>query len=334
MTKRERVMAALKGEVVDTVPVGFWAHNYAKENSAADLADESLRLAREYDWDFLKPQCRAQCFAEGWGNKYRPSGERATRPTPVSHVVETLDDFGELAPIDPTQGSLGEQIEALRLIRAGVGPDRPIIWTVFNPLMICRYLARGDVDMMLDALRERPTALHHALGVIAQVMAEYGRAAIANGADGLFYATNVATEGLVNANEYAEFGRPYDLTILKAVSQAPFNLMHICGDAIHFEQFADYPVQAFNWAIGPRNPSLSKMERLTGRAVVGGVSIKPRDLEMSPEEVAAEVRAAISETAGRHLLVGPGCSSSPETPPANFHAARRAARESAPGSGL
>ena len=49
MTKRERVMAALEGTPVDRVPIGFWGHNYAKENSAEDLADESLRLAREFD---------------------------------------------------------------------------------------------------------------------------------------------------------------------------------------------------------------------------------------------------------------------------------------------
>jgi hypothetical protein len=64
MTKRERVTAALRGEPVDRVPVAFWLHNFATENSAEGLATETLRLARTFDWDFLKPQSRAQCFAE------------------------------------------------------------------------------------------------------------------------------------------------------------------------------------------------------------------------------------------------------------------------------
>src|SRR5205085_156970 len=59
MTKRARVMAALRGEPVDRVPLSFWLHNFVTENSAAGLAAETLRLARTFDWDFLKPVARA-----------------------------------------------------------------------------------------------------------------------------------------------------------------------------------------------------------------------------------------------------------------------------------
>ena len=326
MTKRQRVFAALRGEPVDRVPFGFWAHNYARENSAQDLAEESVRLAREFDFDFLKPQSRAQVFAEAWGGIYRASGERTSRPTPVSHVVQDVGGFATLAPVDPTGGSLGEQLEALRLIRAAVGPDTPIVWTVFNPLMICRYLARGDAEMLLAGLRERPDAVHRALRVVAETMAEYARATVASGADGLFYATNLATSGLVTPEEYREFGTRYDEIVLGAVADAPFNVMHVCGDAVHFDLVAEYRVAAFNWALSRDNPTLSEGERRTGRAVVGGVSIKPRDLELTADDVAAEVRAAIADTGGRHFLLGPGCSSSPEKADAIFAAAARAVR--------
>jgi uroporphyrinogen decarboxylase len=326
MTKRDRVMAALRGDEVDRPPVAFWSHNFAKENSARDLADETLRLVQEFDWDFLKPQCRAQCFAEAWGAAWNPSGERTVNPTPVSYPIEQIGDLAKLRPVDPTGGPFAEQLEALRLIRAAVGPDTPIIWTVFNPLMISRYLLSGGADMMLEALRTQPKLMHQALEAITTTMAEYARAAVASGADGLFYATNVATEGLTTPNQYKEFGRRYDRRILDAVADAPFNLMHVCGDAIYFDLFTDYPVHAFNWALGSANPSLGQVERRTGKAVVGGVSTKPVDRDMSPEQIAAEVEAAISAMRGRHLLVGPGCSSSPDNPDANFHAAREAAR--------
>ncbi|HEX4995054.1 MAG TPA: hypothetical protein VFX87_08805, partial [Methylomirabilota bacterium] len=77
MTKRQRVTAALAGQAVDRVPLAFWLHNFATENSAKGLADETLRLAHTFDWDFLKPQSRAQCFAEAWGLEYRASSARA-----------------------------------------------------------------------------------------------------------------------------------------------------------------------------------------------------------------------------------------------------------------
>ena len=43
MTKRQRVTAALRGEAVDRPPLAFWLHNFATENSARGLADETLR---------------------------------------------------------------------------------------------------------------------------------------------------------------------------------------------------------------------------------------------------------------------------------------------------
>jgi len=96
MTKRQRVTAALAGQAVDRIPLAFWLHNFATENSAKGLADETLRLARTFDWDFLKPQSRAQCFAEMWGLTYAPSGEKAT-PYAVTHApVGSADDLARL----------------------------------------------------------------------------------------------------------------------------------------------------------------------------------------------------------------------------------------------
>jgi uroporphyrinogen decarboxylase len=323
MTKRERVLAALAGEPTDRPPFGLWAHNYAKENSPEDLAEESIRLAQEFEFDFLKPQCRAQCFAEAWGGTWEPSGERTVSPTPVDQPIKQIADFAKLQPADPSGGPLGEQLEALRLIRAAVG-DTPIIWTVFNPLMICRYLASGGEQMLLEGLRSDPKAIHHALDVVATTITAYSKAAVENGADGLFFATNLATEGLATPEQYQEFGPPYDRRVLDAVADAPFNLMHVCGDAIYLDLFEGYPVRAFNWALGRANPSLGQVEQRTGKAVVGGVSTKPRDLELSAADVKQEIEAATAEMRGRHLLIAPGCSSSPATADTIFGAARAA----------
>src|SRR2546425_11511565 len=81
MTKRARVLAALRGDRVDRVPLSFWLHNFVTENSAAGLVAETLRLARTLDWGFLKPHSRAQCFAQMWGRPDPPAPERAA-PVP------------------------------------------------------------------------------------------------------------------------------------------------------------------------------------------------------------------------------------------------------------
>jgi uroporphyrinogen decarboxylase len=330
MTKRQRVTAALRGEPVDRVPLAFWLHNFATENSAQGLADETGRLARTFDWDFLKPQSRAQCFAEMWGLTFAPSGEKAT-PYTVTHApVAEADDLARLPVADPGSGALGEQLLALRLIRGAVGPDVPIIWTVFAPPMILPMLSRGGREQALGFLRHAPRETARAFGAMADTLAEYARRCLAAGADGLFYATNVATRALMSAEECRRWQRPWDLRILRAVEGAPFNLLHVCGAGIHLEEFSDYPVTALSCATGPGNPSLAAARVRTGRAVVGGLPAKPEIAGMTEDALLARATAARRQMQDRWLLLGPDCSINPDTPERLLRAVGAAVRQAAP----
>ena len=329
MTKRQRVMAALRGQPVDRIPLAFWLHNFNTENSARGLADETLRLARTFDWDFLKPQSRAQCFAEMWGLTYRPSRETAT-PCTVTHTpVVDAEDLARLPVADPREGALGEQLEALRLIRAAVGPDVPIIWTVFAPPMILPMLTRGGREQALGLLRDAPRESARAFDVMAETLAEYARLCLAEGADGLFYATNVATRALMSAEECRRWQRRWDLRILRSAERAPFNLLHVCGAGIHVDEFADYPVTALSFAAVPGNPTLAAAHARTGRAIVGGLPAKPEIAGMTEATLVARAGAATREMGGRWLLLGPDCSVNPDTPARLMRAVGAALRDGA-----
>ena len=326
MTKRERVLAALRGDPVDRVPLAFWLHNFVAENSPRGLADETLRLARTFDWDYLKPQSRAQSFAEMWGLTYRPSADFAREFTVTHTPLTGARDVERLSPADPRRGALGEQLEALRLIRQSIGPDTPLVWTVFAPMMVMPYLLAGGREQALALCRTEPKAMEQGLAAIAETLAVYAQACVDAGADGLFYATNVARADGLTALECRRFQRPYDLRVLGAVAAAPFTVLHVCGAAVHFEEFTDYPVTAFSWAPGGDNPSLSEGHRRTGRAVVGGLPAKPEIASMSGGALAARARRAVEEMNGRALLLGPDCSINPDTPEALLHAAGAAVR--------
>lgn len=327
MTKRERVMTALQGGSVDRVPLSFWFHNFAAENSAEGLAGETLRLARTFDWDFLKPQSRAQCFAEMWGLRYQASTERAV-PFTVTHApVDGEAALASLEPADPRTGALGEQLDALRLIRAAVGRDTPIVWTVFSPLMVMPFLITGGRDQALWLMRSAPATVERALDAVAETLRVYAGACLDAGADGLFYATNLATRSLTTTAECRRFQRPYDLRVLTAAEGASFNLLHVCGETPHFDEFVDYPVTAFSWATVPGNPTLAEVHRKTGRAVVGGFPGKPGIASYTGPALASRAWSAIAEMSGRWLLLGPDCSINPDTPEPLLHAAGAAARE-------
>jgi len=116
------------------------------------------------------------------------------------------------------------------------------------------------------------------------------------------------------------------LRVLQQVASAPFNLLHVCGTGILFDEFVDYPATALSWATVPGNPSLSEAHRRTGRAVVGGLPAKPEIATMAPSEVEAQGRRAISEMHSHFLLLGPDCSINPDTPDAVMDAATAATR--------
>ena len=67
MQHKERVRAVLAGEPVDRLPVSVWGHDFLREGSAADLANQTVERHRQYDYDFVKINPRWTLFAEPWG---------------------------------------------------------------------------------------------------------------------------------------------------------------------------------------------------------------------------------------------------------------------------
>ena len=313
MNKRERVMAAIKGEPVDRVPFSLWLHNFAQEHSAEALAAETLRLYAAYDWDFLKPQSRPYCFTELWGQTFQRSYEKATFPVVTHYAVQNAADIGKLEDVDVTTGALAEQIEACKLVRASVGKDVPIIGTIFSPIMTAMFMMDDGPAQVRRLMTENPDALEQGLATIARAFTQHARACIEAGLDGIFYATTAATKSQMSAEEFNRFQAPFDKQILEAASAAPFNIVHMCGDNILADSFVDYPVDVFSWATTPGNPSLTEMHNKTGRAVLGGLPGKPAMGSISMEALREHAKASLAEMQGRYHLLGPDCSINQDT---------------------
>jgi len=329
MDKRERVKAALAGRPVDRVPVGFWGHDFLREWTPQGLADAMVESVQRYDIDYLKVNPRATYYAEAWGCRYRPSGDPALGPETEAWVLKSADELGSIRPLDIGSGPFGEQLEALRLIGHRLAGETPFIQTVFSPLSVLGRLANGDLSAVREYMRDFAPALHGALAAIAETLARYTAACLKAGADGIFFATvDWGTLDSCGPEQYAEFGRPYDMRVLKVARGGSFNVLHVCRQNNMLVDLLDYPVQAFNWAAAlPGNPSLAEVLSKTDKAVMGGLNERTTLLKGSPSEVQGEARAALTETAGRRFLLAPGCSISPQTPEANLRAAVGVARE-------
>ena len=326
MNKKERVDAALRGDAVDRVPASMWGHDFEREWSAHGLAEAMVENFNRYDWDYLKVNPRACYHVEGWNVKVRPSGAQFKPPVFEDSPIKSASDWKRLRPLEPDQGTLGEQLKALQLINHSVGYDAYFVQTIFCPLGVAKYLAGNRVEPVLQTIREDRSAMHAALRVITETFTTFAIACLEYGASGIFYATNGwASESRLSSDQYREFGEQYDLEFLDAIkSRAKLNILHNCGTHIYFDQLATYPVHAISWAATQEgNPDLLDGKKRSGKAVMGGISLDTLK-DGSPAQVREEVARALELTGGRHLLLAPSCSVAPETPTKNLEAIRSA----------
>lgn len=254
-------------------------------------------------------------------------------------MLEAVSDLEKIRPVEPSGGAFGEQLDALDRIRRGLDGDAPIIQTVFSPLSVIGWLAGGpagfeipglpaSLPLLRRAIEEAPELLEAALEAVTTTLVSYVRITREAGADGIFFAiVRLAREGYLSREEYARFGRPYDLRVLEAVADSPLNVLHTCGDRVYFDAVADYPVSAISWnGQAQGNPSFGEAIGATTAAVMGGVDEGVTLPSGTPAVVAQAANSALAETGGRRTLVAPGCSIDHRTPPENLLAMRDAAR--------
>jgi uroporphyrinogen decarboxylase len=326
MNKLQRVDAALRNQPVDRPPVSLWRHFYECERTAEDLAGAMLAFHKKYDWDWMKVNPRASYHVEGWGLKVDyGSGGPNDHPRVVDYPVRSASDWGRLRPLSTSEGVLDEQIEALERIGEALGGEAYFLETIFNPLSIAADMVANE-QQILDDMRDNPQALKDALEVITETFTNFAGECIKAGACGIFFATTEwASRDRLSEEQWEEWGRPYDLRVLKAVEEAPFNVLHVCKNNNLLYCLADYPVKAINWAVGsPGNPSLRDVQLNTDKTVIGGYKNETLR-EGTPARITAEARLAREQTGGRRWILGPACSIPIDCPEENVRAARDAA---------
>jgi len=254
-----------------------------KEHAAAE-AD----FYRAYDLDFLKVM--------------------SDFPYPLPGGLDALateEDWKRIEPIPSDHECWNQQLSALSLINEKIGKEAMFIETIFSTWTTARRLSRSRG---LEVARERfPETLRAAFDAISSSLADYAKEVLKRGTAGIFLSLGAATDDVMSAAEYETWGRPFDLRILDAVREAPFNVLHIHGKRIHFNSVLDYPVSALNWSHFATAPSLSSGKTISGKTVLGGID-EATASHVSAPEIGEQVDAAIREIGVRGLIITPGCS--------------------------
>ncbi|HET7419689.1 MAG TPA: uroporphyrinogen decarboxylase family protein [Candidatus Dormibacteraeota bacterium] len=321
MTGRERVEAALAMGVSDRPPAGAWGHTYREEWVPTELAAVTVERARRFGWDFVKFQPRASCFAEAFGSTYHPSGHKLRGPILLRAAVPDLESWKTVSLVGPK--ALDDQVEAIGIVARELGPDVPVIQTVFSPITVGGYLVGKSQSRVVRELRKHPELVGPALEKIAYALIDFSRRSVEAGAAGIFYAiSGYAGRGVMPEDVYRDLVLPYDLAVLDALpARAWFNVLHLCGSNLNFGLARDLPTQVVSWSIHNQgNPSLAEGREIAGRAVMGGLSQRATLVYGPPAKIRAEAERAVKETGGRGLLIAPGCSVPPRVRDANLEA--------------
>ncbi len=308
MTPGERVRAALAGEAVDRVPLCFW-HHFKPEGSGERLAEMTMEFFREkFDLDIVK---------------IMPD---LLYPEPQPAITEPAQ-WRSLPRLGLDTSSFQQQLLCARQLRARLGSDFPLILTLFSPLTYTfRFIGKAKA---IEHARSDPESFEQGLATLAANLRELVGAAIQAGASGIFFSCMGATNIDLTQEEYARFGRPYDLQVLENAQAGGLNIVHVHadptqeGDVLYFDEFLDYPVAAISWSDRLTGPTLEEALTMTDKCLMGGLAERGPLVHGGEVELDNEIMSAVTQTKGRRLILANGCSVPDDTPEKWLYTARR-----------
>lgn len=324
ITHRARIEKCLNGDAPDKTPIALWRHFPVDDQTPDGLARAIIEFQQIYDFDVVKVTPASSYCLKDWGVEDEWQGNTEGTRQYVRKVINSPEEWLNLPVLDPYKGALGNQISCLKIICNELGPDVPVLQTIFNPLAQAKNLVGGDT--LLVHLRQYPEAVLEGLKAIAESTSRFIEAANKTGISGIFYAVQHANYQLLSETEYIRFGKTFDIKVLEMARGKWLNMLHLHGMNVMFKMFTDYPVEIINWHDRETFPSLADGKILFPGVVCGGLQ-RERTMELgSPEHVYSEACDAILSTNNKRFILGTGCVLQITTPRANIMAALQAAR--------
>jgi uroporphyrinogen decarboxylase len=323
MTRRERLVAAVRREPTDRTPYAFWRHFPKVDTNPAGLAQATLRFHERYGSDFIKITPAGGYAVEEWGcvesPEPRPDGHRPC----ATCAVRSAEDWKRIRPLDPTTAA-GYSLHLETIIRMGFDrriADAPALPTVFSPLSLARKLSG---DRLREDLRDHPDLVRGALEAITDTLIRFADVSLTEGVSGIFYSIQAASLSLHTEEEYAEFGEPYDRRFLRSLgTRSMLTVIHCHGDRLMFDRLAQLPGDVWNWDDRGSGPSLRDGRAVVPGAVAGGLDQWKTLRDGTPEQAVAQTDDALAQTDALGLIVAAGCVLPMETPDANVAAVVR-----------
>ena len=336
MTKSEHLRQLLAGGPAVSPAVSCWYHFPPAFHHAPERAVEAhLRHLETFDLDFVKVMNEVGDPREAFG--------------PLA-VARAVDDLSKLRELPGDTSPFDRQLEIIRLLAERLGGRVAMTTTIFNAWVVLRRLTQPPsethgpptIDLQDDPrdrkltlwLRGDFSAVAVALAAIGRTLANFARACIEAGADGIYLATRddwvdtpaneeaIGWHALAKPDRaelhdhgqaaldratptrlsvYDELVAETDRTILSGAAAGWFNVLHLCGRPLCFERHVDNPhVHAIHWADRVTGPSIAAARQVLEApgAAAGGpkaLACGVNNLRTLPHGTPAEVAAEVRD---------------------------------------
>ncbi len=306
--------------MADRPAVALWRHFPVDDQSPHGLAQSTVEFQRKYDFDFVKVTPSSSFCVKDWGSMDRWEGNDEGTRTYTHRVIQEPGDWAGLVPLSPEQGYLAGQLTCLEEVSGELGEEHPVIQTVFSPLAQAKNLA-GQARLMEHLHRARDS-VERGLRVITDSTISFVRALRDTGVAGVFYAVQHATYHYFDRTSYMDLVGALDRRILEAAEDYWLNVLHLHGDAIHFELAEEYPADVVNWHARTVGPGLAQGAARVNGAVCGGLRREATLVLGDPAHVREEAKDALRSLDGHGVILGAGCVVPTKAPRVNLEAAR------------
>jgi MtaA/CmuA family methyltransferase len=334
MNGRERVLAHLAGEPVDSLPfmpvtmmfacdrIGARYGEYATDHRV--MVEAQLRTAEQFDIDHVSAISDPAREASDCGATIRYYPDQPPAVDEVNAVLAEKEKLRTLRIPDPSVAPrMSDRVRAVELLKQRAGNDKIIEGWVEGPAAEASDL-RGINRLMVDLIDD-PGFVMGLFEFCVELGLQFARAQIEAGADVI--GVGDAAASLVGPRIYEKVVWPYEKKLVDGIHNMGGRVrLHICGNTSK--------ILTGMGRLGVAIVDLDSLARLDdGRAAMGPEQVLLGNIDPvrvlrdgTPETIYAAM-AECHRQAGRRYIVGAGCEVPRDTALENMDAMKRYARE-------
>jgi [methyl-Co(III) methanol-specific corrinoid protein]:coenzyme M methyltransferase len=329
MNHRERVLATLRGQKVDPVPVfsgmgNFTVHGLVDHGwrfPEVHLDGHKMATAAASTYKLFGLECVVVPFdvgveaeALGCGVNYYEDAEEILYPTVSTKLADKVEDWDLQLPANPLEkGRIPVVFNAIKELKEDVGDEVAVGAWVLGPYTLAGQIL--ELDDLFKKSFKKPDAVNKVLDVLESFLISLANHYREAGADYMTVREMGGGGDVLSPRMFGSLIQPHLQNVFAALDSP--KILHICGDTnLIIEQMADCGADAIS--VDQKN-QLGESRKKLGDDVILLGNLDPYNVLVTGarEEIDAAVKEIIDNGAN---AVWPGCDIWPDVPKENMHA--------------